>query len=123
MTELTHCKTSEKINMPDLIDLQAANVEVIKHIGNLTKWNVRKNITGETLKLFEANITEEFMFQILNFARKFELIAFNTGIIFQKNKQNELLQQKIQLLEKVNKELVFENERLATVLDNMTKEI
>ena len=122
MTELTHHITGEKESFPELIELQSANVEVIKKVGNPTKWNVRKNISGDSLKIFEANITEEFMFSILNFAREFELKAFNVGIAFQKEKNNAVLEDKIRILSDVNKELADENVRLATLLENLLPE-
>lgn len=122
MTELTPHVTEEKESFPELIDLQSANVEVIERLGEPTKWNVRKNISGESLKVFEANITNDFMFSILNFAREFELKAFNIGIAHQKGKANVLLKDKIRILMGVNKELADENIRLATLLENLLSE-
>ena len=121
MTKLKHIETGEILEMPELIELQGANVKVTPNHGGLT-WRVRKNITGETLQVFKANITEQFMFQILGFARKYELKAFNTGIKFQKNNQNKLLVSQANDLKATISKLAQENERLANILDKMTNE-
>tara|TARA_R110000851_G_C13102760_1_gene569230 strand:- start:13744 stop:14115 length:372 start_codon:yes stop_codon:yes gene_type:complete len=118
MTELTHCETGEILNLPELIDIQSAHVTQLANNGVKGDWKVKKNITGETLATFPPNISDKLMFGILNFAKKYELIAFNAGISFQKEKQNELLLAKIDELKRLGLELASENERLATILEN-----
>lgn len=122
MTTLTHIKTKEKIKLPELIDLQAANVTQLTHNGVKTNWTVKKNITGETLHTFPPNISDTLMFNILNFAKQYELIALNAGIDFQKKKQNEYLKAQINELVGVNNELAAENVRLAGILENLLPE-
>jgi len=103
---------AEKLKeLPQLIDLQAA------HVTQLTK----KNITGEDLGKFPPSIDDPLMFKILDFARKFELIAFNAGITFQKNKQNVYLLNKIKELELLTEQLTTHNDYLAGALETVTK--
>lgn len=123
MTELVHIKTGVIESFPDLVDLQAANITQLVKAGIKGSWNVRKNITGETLGTFSGNITDVDIRQVLNFAKKFELIAFNEGIKLQKRKQNEFLVAQIEELKAINKELSDENIRLATILENVIPEV
>lgn len=99
------------------IKLQSAHVTQHTVSGVKGFWSVEENITNEVLQTFPPNISDELMFSILDFARKFELDAFNAGIRLQKNKQNEYLVQQISLLKNANKECVCENERLSTILE------
>jgi len=57
------------------------------------------------------------MFDILGFAREYELIALNAGINFQKGKQNVYLSSVIEQQKALINELKAENERLATILE------
>lgn len=122
MTELTHIKTGEVESFPDLIDLQASNITQITTGGVKGDWKVKKNITGETLGTLSSKITDTDVRQVVNFAKKFELIAFNEGIKLQKKRQNKLLLAQIKELEMVNGELGNENIRLATILENLQPE-
>ncbi len=100
------------------IDLQSAHITQHTNGQNKTDWEVKANITEENLFTLPKHLNESDVFTIMEFARKYELIAFNAGIAFQKGKQNEVLQSKIIQLSEIVKELSNENERLATVLDN-----
>ena len=100
-----------------LIDLQSAHITQITHKGQRGAWKVRKNITSEDLFELPANLSDEQAFGILNQAQKYELIAFNAGIKFQKDKQNTVL---LQTIEQLKKNIVIareENERLASALE------
>ena len=123
MTKLTHIKTGEIESFPELIDLQSANITQISKDGVKGEWKVKKNITGETLGVLSSKITDKDVRQVLNFAKKFELIAFNEGIKLQKTRQNELLTAQIKELNAVNNELGDENIRLATLLENLIPEV
>ena len=101
----------------ELIDLQSANVIQLTSNGTKGEWHVRKNITGEDLQVLPASISDELMFTILDFARKYELIAFNAGIKFQKGKENEVLAASINELKAVRDILIEENSRLADALE------
>lgn len=105
----------------ELIELQSANVQQLTSEGIKGDWVVRKNITGESLHSFKP-LPDTVMTEVLNFARHYELKAFNIGIDFQKKKNNAVLEDKIRILTAVNKELADENIRLATLLENLIPE-
>jgi len=107
---------------PELIDLQTSHVTQNTNGAVKSDWTVRKNVTGEAIHSFPPVINDALMFNILNFAKKYELIAFNAGINFQKEKQNEYLKAQIDELAGVNNELGIENVRLATILENLLPE-
>ena len=102
---------------PDLIHLQNAHVTQLAQDGVKGDWFVRKNITNEDLHTFPPLIADDLMFNILNFARKFELTAFNEGIKFQKNKQNKYLMAQLEESKLLNIAIKEENERLANILE------
>ena len=63
----------------DLIDLQTASITQSTTEGYIkSEWTVQKNITNEKLFELPKNFNETEIFKIMEFARKFELIAFNT---------------------------------------------
>ena len=104
----------------EYIDLQACNAGQLSTSGVKGDWSINKNITGEVLHMFPASIADKVMFSILDFAKKYELIAFNAGINFQKGKQNEVLASSIVQLKRSIIDLTEENSRLATILDHQT---
>ena len=101
----------------ELIDLQSANATQLSANGVKSEWKINKNVTGEILQIFPATVTDELMFMVLDFARKYELIAFNEGITFQKGKENEVLAATITELQQANAFLIAENSRLADALE------
>ena len=101
----------------ELIDLQSANATQLSDSGVKSDWKINKNVTGEVLQTFPSTVTDELMFSILDFSRKYELIAFNEGITFQKGKENEVLVATIAELQQVNAFLTAENSRLANALE------
>jgi uncharacterized protein YlxW (UPF0749 family) len=104
----------------EYIDLQSSNFTQTTIHGVSGDWRIRKNITGEDLQTFPPSVSDVLMYEILTFAKKFELIAFNAGINFQKDKENEVLAARIQEISTLNNELVAENTRLATVIEYIT---
>ena len=70
--------------MKDLIHLQHAHTTQYTDGSEKSNWKVRQNITSEDLAELPAELNEGQVFAILDFARKFELIAFNEGIKFGK---------------------------------------
>ncbi len=105
----------------ELVQLQAAHVTQLTNKGIKGDWKVRENITSSDLFTLPKKFTEKDVFTILDFARKFELVALNAGVNFQKGKQNEYLLSQIENLKRAIAELAGENERLAEALDNLTK--
>lgn len=104
----------------EYIDLQSSNFTQTTVHGVRGDWRVRKNITGEDLQTFPPAVSDELMYAILTFARKFELIAFNAGINFQKDKQNGVLAARIREITNSNTALADENARLAAAIDYIT---
>lgn len=109
--------------MTDLIDLQACHVNQGTKDNVKSMWVVRKNITSERLGDLPKRFTEEEVFHVLGFARKYELIAFNAGIQHAKSLANTILIEKIATLQGEIETLSKENEYLADVIENKTKEV
>jgi hypothetical protein len=104
--------------MTDLIDLHAAHAtqDSINH----TPWIIQKNVTCERLGELPGHFTEEEVFHVLGFARKYELIAFNAGIQHAKSLSNTVLKDQITILQEELKSLSKDNEYLADVLEKFT---
>lgn len=123
MTKLQHIKTGKIENFPELIDLQSAHMtQLTTDVGGKTGWSVEKNVTNEQLTVLPARLNESEVFSIIHFARKYELIAFNAGIKFQKNNQNTYLTATIKELQINNKNLADENIRLSGILESLLPE-
>jgi len=101
--------------MKDLIQLQHCHATK-EHKDDV--WHVRENITNEELYDLPKEFTESQVFTILDFAKKYELIALNSGITFQKKFDNEKFTKIEKGLLKVIDELKIANEKLA---DKLTK--
>ena len=106
----------------DLIQLATANVTQNTTGHEKTEWIVKENITEATLASLPKHLSESDIFAIIGFARKYELSALNIGINFQKGKQNEVLVNKLKVLESACKEMADENERLSGLLENLIGE-
>jgi len=106
-----------------LIELSTAHVtQLTGDNGVKGPWRVSANITNDVLMELDSTYTEKQIFQILDFARKYELIAFNAGIQFQKG-LSDIHWKKIENgLLRVNKELKEANDKLASKLDDLIGE-
>lgn len=96
--------------------------------GGIRDWKIRENITNKELWDFSSGtleyVSDKGIMDILHFARKYELIAFNTGIQFGKEEQRKVSKTIIDNLNENIEELLFRNNELATALDkelNKTK--
>jgi hypothetical protein len=97
--------------MKEYIDLQSAHItQFTTEQDGKSAWKVRQNITSKDLHELPGHLSEKDIFACLEFARKFELIAFNAGIYFQKKQHQEQIRLAAQ-----------ENERLALIIDKLTK--
>ena len=105
----------------EYIKLSAAHATQHSNQGKKSDWSVEANITNEKLFTLPRRLSDNDVFGILASARKYELIAWNEGIKFQKSKQNDYLVAKIKRLEAINQMLISENEKLAEALDKFTK--
>jgi len=102
--------------MTNHIDLANCNMHQTDGDKGKSPWYIRRNITGETLHEFPPNINNNLMFNIIGFARKYELIAFNKGMSAQKKLSQEKMIEMTKQFTVQNLSLVAENERLATKL-------
>ena len=100
----------------ELIPLQHSNITQLTHKGVKGEWIVKTNITDIKLAELPSKFTEEEVFKVVKFARKFEIEAFNIGINFEKEKSQKLIKE---ITDKFNNQITIareENERLATKL-------
>ena len=104
----------------EIIDLQSANLAQLTKHGVKGNWDLKKNVTGEVLYVLPSKLSDQEAYSFLLFSRKYELEAFNKGIKFQKNKQNQLLTQRIKELEKLAIDLKNHNDYLANALELRT---
>lgn len=107
----------------DLVDL--ANAHVTQLTGSdqkKTPWSVEANITNDVLAKLDASFTEKQVFEILDFARKYELVALNAGIQFQKGISDTYWKDIESKLKRVIEELTAENDRLAGLLEDLIGE-
>lgn len=100
------------------------NAHITQHTNGAEKseWSLEANETNESLHQFPKTFTEEQMFNILDFARKYENIAWNEGIKFGRDKARDIWEVKLEL---ANKQIIYmreENARLATALENIYAE-
>jgi hypothetical protein len=74
--------------MKEYIQLQTANMFQLMHnSGEKENWLIRENMTDEVLHEFPSIVSDKLMFEIIHFAREFELKAFNAGIQFAKQQK------------------------------------
>lgn len=112
--------TKELINR-EMIDLQHSHVTQSLTGHKKSPWSVQQNITNKELAQLPAHLTDDVVFAIMRFAKKYELLAFNRGIEFGKDVQMAVYQP---LIDQLNKKIKLgreENERLAEALDRLTK--
>lgn len=111
----------ELVPPPDLVDLRAAHVTQLTHKGVKGDWSVRANVTEEELGTFNGRISDEDMFAILRFSRKYELIALNAGIEFQRHKQVEIQMERIQNLTAELEAATAHSDKLAATVERLTR--
>lgn len=104
----------------EYILLAHAHVNQTTIKGEKTDWSVEANKTNKQLAVLPKSLTDAEVFSILDFARKYELEAFNTGIVFGKEKQLKTDEDRITDLETKLRLAGAENERLAEALDIIT---
>ena len=100
-----------------------ANANVTQHTNGAEKtdWTINENITSKSLGILPKKLNELEVFSILDLMRKYEESAFNAGITFGKDKFKNVYDPKIAQLKEINRLATIENERLADVLDNLTR--
>ena len=105
--------------------IKLENAHITQHTDGAEKseWSLEANNTDEKLHQFPNTFTEKQMFNILDFARKYELEAWNSGIKFGRNKAKEIWEKKIELANKQIKYMREENARLAQALEGVYEKL
>ncbi len=105
----------------EYILLAHAHVNQITAKGVKGDWKIEANKTNDLLGTLPNSLDESQVFSIMDFVREYELIAFNVGIALGKEKQKEI-DDRIELELTRKLEIASEeNERLAEVLDKLTR--
>jgi len=101
----------------DLIPLQASHVTqgTAGHIK--TPWSVQLNGTEDKILEFPSTYSENEIFHIMDFAKKYELEALNIGINFAKRQGNAYMKDIIDKQLSIIKALKADNDRLAMALE------
>ena len=106
--------------MQDMIHLQNSHVTQLTNGHLVTDWKVYANGENVTpLMTLPATYTETEVFKIMDFAKQYELTAFNEGAKFGKRKTMEVYQPKLDAAEARINEMIKENERLSTALEQV----
>jgi hypothetical protein len=105
----------------DKIQLASCNAFQLTEKGKKGDWLIRENITDEELHRFNGRIPDEDMFEILRFARKYEIIAFNAGITMQKEHQCAALQAENDQLRADLGGILARNEELASAVERLSR--
>jgi len=112
----------DKIN--SLVELAETTVTQHTHGHIKSEWNVMAQGNDKPIMKFPSGYSENEIFSIMDFAKKYELKALNAGIKFQKDKQNKVLKELIDEQKKLIEALKQENEKLADALEReMSKHI
>jgi len=120
-------KEVEENKVLSLLDI--ATSHVTQHTSGHIKsdWSVELNETDEKIHIFPKHFSDNEIFDIMDFAKKYELEAFNKGIKFGKRKTIKIYQEKLDEATARMKYMAQENERLANALEqiyhNVNKEI
>ncbi len=96
--------------------LATAHVTQLKNGSKRTDWFIRENQTSKDIHALPSRLTEAEVFDILGFARKYELQAFNEGVDLQKAITVQLTKE----YEAKFQAQVHENIRLADTLERIT---
>ena len=100
-----------------LIDLAQSCVQQLTHqTRGKIDWQVFNN-DGEQIYTLDSKYSEPQIFEIQDYAKKFELIAFNEGINFMKEKKNKEIQDLKSEYDRVILEMREENDRVINKLN------
>ena len=102
--------------------LDLATAHMTQHTNGHIKsdWSIEKNITDEVIIKFDKTYNEKQMFKILDFAKEYELIAFNKGIKFGKEKTITVYEEKLKVSQMQINLMSAENDRLSKLLDKLS---
>jgi len=102
-----------------MLDLSVSHVtqQTSGHIR--TDWSIQLNKTNKEILTLPSTYLDNDIFKIMDFAKKYELIAFNKGIKLGKEKTVKVYKDKLDLAEKRIEFMKAENEKLAYALENI----
>ena len=103
--------------MQNIIDLAGTYVAQNTSGHIKTEWKVNLNGTETTIQTFPSHFTENEIFAIMDFAKKYELEAFNKGVRFGNKNTVDAYEAKLDAKNNIINKLEMENERLAEALD------
>ena len=106
-----------------LLKLQTCHTTQHTNEGTKSDWSIEENMTNNVIHILPRKLRDKEVLEVVNFAKKYELEAFNIGIKFQKEQQNSFLLAQISELTNNIKGLAAENEKLANTLDNLTRKM
>lgn len=109
--------------METLIPMAYANVNQVTKGIDRTDWVIRENITEKELGRFPSKLTDKEAFAMLRLIRKYELEALNIGIQNGKERTVKVYDKQIVEYKRKFEIATKENERLAEILDKLTKGI
>ncbi len=101
----------------DLIPLQASHVTQGTSGHIKTAWSVQLNGTEDKILELPSTYSEDEIFHIMDFAKKYELEAFNIGINFAKRQGNAYMKDITDKQLNIIKALKSDNDRLASALE------
>ena len=107
--------------MSNLIELQTAYATQLTTEEGKGEW-VMFNTEKEEIYRLPKDWTEKQVMVAIHLARKFELLAFNKGVQFEKDKRPQEIKNLQAIVKNLNAEkqlLVKSNNELATELDNL----
>lgn len=99
--------------------LELAGTHITQHTTGhqKTEWKVQLNGTQTVIQTFPSHFTENEIFAIMDFAKKYELDAFNKGVRFGNKNTVDAYEAKLNAKENIINRLKAENERIAEALD------
>lgn len=104
----------------EYIKLAHAHVNQHTSNGNKTNWKIEANKTNELLGELSNKLDHNEVFEILDFARKYELEAFNIGVDFGKEEYKKAFEKSISDYASKMDLATKENERLSEALELIT---
>jgi len=105
--------------MSEELILAATHITQYTNENNKSDWEVRSNKNNNLLQLFPKHFTDKEIRDIMEFSRKHEAIAFNSGVEKGKKIKEIEYQNKLKQIEEHIIMLNNENERLAEALENI----
>ena len=102
-----------------MLDLAVSHVTQQTNGHIKTDWSVQLNKTDKEILTLPSTYLDNDIFKIMDFAKEYELIAFNKGIKLGKEKIMKVYKDKLDLAERRIEFMKAENEKLANALEQI----